>query len=836
MKVALSWLSKYLDLPESVPELADLLTFAGIEVEGITTLAALPASVIAARVVSAEPVPKTDHLQLCKVDIGAYDLPAKDSDNTVQVICGAPNCQAGMMAVLALPGSILGDMEIKTAKIRGIVSHGMLCSERELGISETHAGIIKLPETTAIGTTANELYTLPDTIFELEITPNRSDLLGYMGIARDLAAKLKRPFLSMEHPDLPYCEDGPKLNLRNQEPELCPRYTARVIRNVKVAESPLWLKSALIKSGLRPINNIVDITNFVMLESGHPLHAFDYDTLAAIDSNSTCPDIVIRRAHPQEEMLALDARKYILEGDELVIADGHKASAIAGVMGSEYSGVSDQTSTIVLECAAFHPGSIRKTSYKLKLSSDSSYRFERHLASEFAEAISARATGLILDLAGGEAISPLWDSYPRPEPEQYLAVRPARFTQLIGFSLSDEDIQGYLLQLGFVFKGYGRFCPGLQSSLTVVNEERDSALSSSAAAHFYTVPAFRKDISREADMVEELARLAGYDKVPQKTAPQQIMDRHAYRIRKQATEWLVNWSCFETLNYSFSDPRQMQDLGYDLADLPLISLLNPQSSAYSVMRVSLVPQLLSNLAYNLNHAKRNIKLFEQAKVYHKTAQGHNEPMQLAAVFSGTRAPQHWQGKPMAVDFSWVKGCFEGLLEMLKLSCEILPSQRPYHIAEESFCYTIGKVELGTFGRVKPQVLAAWGIDTNLLKQEVWVLEYDLDALVSQTRLQSVTYVPIPRFPAVTRDLSFLAPESLLYSELKMAMMQTDFELVREVQVFDEYRSQQIPEGFRSLSLHIVLQDQEKTLTDERVEQVMASVQKVLIEKYQIRMR
>jgi len=846
MKVALSWLKRYLDLPETVEELSALLTFAGIEVEAIDEIPALDDTVFSARVVSAEPVPKTDHLKLCKVDIGDREYAGKDDDNCIAVICGAPNCHSGMMAALALPGSKLGELEIKQAKIRGIVSNGMLCSERELGISENHAGIIELPPDVAIGTSVNELYALPDTVFELEITPNRSDLLGYIGIARDLCAKLTRDLKARAIKPIEPKSADLRLGLANREPELCPRYTARVFQNVRVGESPLWLKTALIKSGLRPINNIVDITNFVMLETGHPLHAFDYDKLAAVNPDQGYPDIVIRKAHPGEEMVALDGRKYALEGDELVIADGQKASALAGVMGSEFSGISAQTTRIVLECAAFDPASIRKTSYKLKLSTDSSYRFERHLAAEYADAVSARATGLILELTQAELCGELLDSYPAKEVDFYLGVRPSRFSKLIGFELSDAEIKAYLGRLGFSFMQYGNHIPGIISDLSQVychhGEEMKlgktefTELEDCDHSHYYKVPPYRKDVSREADLIEELARLAGYDKVPQKTAPQQIMDRHAYRVRKKTMDWMVNWGCFETLNYSFCDPRQMQDLGYELDQLPLISLVNPQSSNQSAMRVSLVPQLLTNLAYNLNHAERDVKLFEQSRVYHKSAVGHSEPMHLAAVFTGTREPEHWQAKGTPIDFTWVKGCLEGLLTNLGLDFTLKPSVQPYHVSDEAFSYYSGSVSLGSIGRIKPQVLAQWGIDSSILKQDLWLLECDVDALADQSRNRSMKYSEISRYPAVVRDLSFLAPMSVRYEDLRDSIMELDQGLVREVQLFDEYRSKQIPEGFRSLSLHIVLQDQEKTLTDERARQLMNSVQKTLIEKYEIRLR
>ncbi|MDD3103192.1 MAG: phenylalanine--tRNA ligase subunit beta, partial [Candidatus Cloacimonetes bacterium] len=520
MKIAISWLSRYLEIDKLNIQLSDLLTFAGIEVEGISQLPAFGDTVFAAKVISAEKVPKTDHLQLCKVDIGDNPYPEKDENNCIQVICGAPNCKAGMMAVLALPKTELKDIKIQKAKIRGIYSHGMLCSESELGLSENHAGIISLPEDTVIGTLADTLYELPDCIFDLEITPNRSDLLGYIGIARDLSAKLLRPMTKPASPKLNIDKAELKLGLHNLQPELCPRYTARVIKGIKVNESPLWLKTALIKSGLRPINNIVDITNYVMLESGHPLHAFDYDKLAARDEAQGYPDIVVRKAYHEEEFIALDGKKYILDKDELVIADGQKASALAGVMGSEYSAISDQTVNIVLESAAFHPGSIRRTSYKHKLSSDSSYRFERHLPAKYAAAISDRATQLILELAKGNICGELLDSYPAAEQEIILGVRPHRFEHLIGYTLPKDKIREILENLGFTFIQYGDFQPGpiakvedipaLHTGLRQGKDPEFSEVQDDNFTHYYQIPAFRKDISREADILEELARLAGY--------------------------------------------------------------------------------------------------------------------------------------------------------------------------------------------------------------------------------------------------------------------------------------------------------------------------------------
>ncbi|MCB5270814.1 MAG: phenylalanine--tRNA ligase subunit beta [Candidatus Cloacimonetes bacterium] len=846
MKIALSWLTRYLELDKKHQQLSDLLTFAGIEVEGLQELPALGDKVFAAKVVSAQKVPKTDHLQLCSVDIGDNPYPGKDENNCIQVICGAPNCSAGMMAVLALPGAQLKDIKIEKAKIRGVESHGMLCSESELGLSDNHAGIIDLPADIQIGTLADTLYGLPDCVFELEITPNRSDLLGYVGIARDLSAKLLRPAIKPAHPKLKIGEQELKLGLKNLEPELCPRYTARVIKGVKIQTSPLWLKTALIKSGLRPINNIVDVTNYVMLESGHPLHAFDYDKLSAGDDAQGYPDIVVRTAYTKEEFIALDGKKYSLDGDELVIADGKKASALAGVMGSAHSAISDQTVNIVLECAAFQPGSIRRTSYKHKISTDSSYRFERHLSAKNAAEISDRATALILELAGGTICGELLDSYPLHDEEIILGVRPHRFETLIGYTLPKDKIREILENLGLVFIQHGDFKRGPLARVEDIPPLQTKGINGQVIegvelpeynfTHYYQIPAFRKDITREADILEELARLAGYDKVPQKTVFGQIMDRHAYKTQNQAADWIVAFGAFETLNYSFTDPAQMQLLGYEDKKISYIHLLNPQSSNNSVMRVSLLPQLLTNLAYNLNHAERDVKLFELGKVYLKDGSSHHEPKHLAAIFTGKANVEHWQQKSAQIDYYWIKGCFEGLLSRFGISFQANACELPYLIAKESSSYYHGKTLLGSFGRVKPAVLQAWDIDANSLGQDVWTLDFELENLIALTRNAGIKYQELPKYPAVIRDLSFLISDQYSYLELSHSITALNSAIIRDVNVFDEYRSEQIPQGFRSLSLHITIQDQEKTLTDERLDELMVSVQKTLTEKFEIAMR
>ncbi|NLO44421.1 MAG: phenylalanine--tRNA ligase subunit beta [Candidatus Cloacimonetes bacterium] len=830
MKIALSWLKQYLDIDCGVEELSRLLTFAGIEVEGIEEIPALGKTAVVGHIVSAERVPKTDHLWLCMVDIGDVPYAEKDENNQVQVICGAPNCRAGMNAMLALPGTNLKDFQIKKAKIRGIESHGMLCSEKEVGISDNHSGIIQVCPFIDVGTQADELFSLPDTTFELEITPDRSDLLGYLGIARDLSAKLLLKSKEPVIPALSKPEGSLKIELTNLEPELCPRYTLRVIEGVKIFPSPHWLQTALLKSGLRPINSVVDITNYVMLETGHPLHAFDYDKLVAKEDGQSHPDIIVRRAEPKEEFLALEGKKYILDGDELLIADGKSASALAGVMGGLHTSITFDTVNIALESAVFEPGSVRKTSYKHKLSTDSSYRFERHLSGEYAASISDRAASLILEIAGGKLCGEILDSHPIKESALVLGVRPARFELLIGYKMDESRMRDILERLEFNYVGKGMFEHGNRHGLEILpaQNEREMAL-------YFEIPGFRKDVTREVDILEELSRLDGYDKVPEPEISEQIMDRHAYKINNAASDWLVAHGAFETLNYSFVDPSRMKDLGFE-EEPEFIRLINPQSANQSVMRVSLIPQLLSNLAYNLNHSERDIRLFELGRIYLQEGDTHREPKRLAAVFTGKDGESHFAKKAETIDYFWVKGCFEGYLAQLRLDYSASEAKLPYLTQGESFVYHMDGVELGYFGRILPPVLEAWDIDAQMLKQEVWVLELNMDNIAKISRNRNRIYEEIPRYPSVQRDLSILVPLEVSYAKIKDSILNTDRALVQSVSPFDEYRSDQIPQGFRSLSLHIVLQDQEKTLTDERIDMLMVSVQKTLKEELNVSMR
>ena len=851
MKIALSWLAKYIEIKENTKELEEILTFSGIEVEAVENIPALPETVFSAKIISAEPVPETDHLKRCLVDIGNFPYSEKTEDGYLQVICGAPNCRTGMMAIIALPGSVLPEMTIAKAQIKGIDSCGMLCSEKELGISDNHSGIIELSTETPIGITANELYELPDTIFELEITPNRPDLLGYIGIARDLSAKLN---CSLKMPEIKIPEAKCKaetmpLELVNKVPELCPRYIARLFNKVELKESPPWLKSALIKSGLRPINNLVDITNYVMLEYGHPLHCFDYDKLAALPEKPGIPAIVIRRAYQNEPIITLDGKSYLLEGQEMVIADGIKPSAIAGVMGGNISAISETTKRIVLESAAFNPSSIRRTSYKHKISTDSSYRFERHLSECSAEDASIRVTQLICELANAELCEVVYDSYPIPVQPLIIGIRPSRYTQVIGYELEEEKIKDYLTRLGLKFIQYGNWKPGKINSLAELychhTEEMKQGktefteLPNCEHTHYYEIPPYRVDLEREIDIIEEIARLDGYDKIPVKTLPQMIMDRHSYRIKKNAVDYLISRGFYETLNYSFSEPDLLYKLGYEDGDseLEMITLKNPQSSNQSGMRTSLIPQLLQNLAYNLNRGEKNIKLFELGKTYHRQEALSYEPYFLAGIVTGLNKEEHWQDKASPITLFWVKGIVEELLSLWYLeNWSVQETKVPFLSRTESASYYLENKELAYYGKLNSVVAEKFDIDTIELKQDIWIVQFAMENIINATRNLKTHFQEIPRFPFVTRDISFLIAEEIPYSEIIKTIAEIERNIISEVTAFDEYRGKQIPEGKRSLTLRLKFRDKEKTLTDERVDYLIDLIIKKLRETWQIKMR
>ena len=633
MKVSLNWLKNYIELKSTPEELANTLTMAGLEVEEITKRGEIPSGVVVAKIVSREKHPNSDHLSVCQVDAG--------NGNILQIVCGAPNCDAGNVVPLATIGTVFPDPEggkdfvIGKCKLRGIESFGMMCSERELGISDEHGGLMILPADYVPGTPLNDLIE-KDTVYTVEITPNRPDWLSHWGVARDIAALCggRRSFPHMSLPSPEGFEDWSNL-VTVEAQDLCPEYTARVVRGVTVRESPQWLKDRLEAVGIRAINNIVDITNFVMMEFGEPLHAFDTRFLEE-------KKIIVRRAADNEKIVALDGKEYALDNSMLVIADAKKPVAIAGVMGGEYSGVLPDTTEVLIESAYFNPTSIRMTSRKLGLSSDSSYRFERGVDRDMLETASSRAVSLILELAGGKLVSPLVKVETLKEEHPRILCHFSKITSLLGMEVPN-------MRMVEIFRALG---------LGVSDITDDTCL--------VTVPSFRADIRETADLAEEVARIHGLDKLPSipVNAKRTVSFRtDAYAALEQLRSQFVAAGLYECVNTSLIDEKAaLGDLIFGKDDL--LAVNNPISLDLAILRPSLLPGMLAAVKRNVSRKNSDLALFEIGRVFCKNpAKYPEERDELVILMTGRAHPERYSAeRAVTYDFYDIKGVLECVLE------------------------------------------------------------------------------------------------------------------------------------------------------------------------------
>ena len=797
MKISYNWLKEYIDFDLSPEELKNKLTFAGIEVEAVIQLGEDLKQIKIARIIKREKHPAADKLSVCEVD---------DGEKILQVVCGAPNCDANQLVAFAPIGAQIGEFKIKKAKLRGVESYGMICSEQELGISDNHDGIMVLPEDAPLGENLASYLHLEDTVYDVEITPNRPDLLGMIGVARDLSALLN---LKLKLPEIEISENEKNiqtaLTLRNEVPKLCTRYTARVIRNVKITESPEWLKRKLISVGLRPINNVVDVTNFVMMEFGHPLHAFD---LNKVEANT----IVVRKAQKGEQLPALDENTYTLRENDIVIADVSKPIALAGIIGATNSHITSETTDIVIEAANFLYSSIRKTGGRLKISTDSSYRFERNLSDETADIVSRRAAQLILELAGGELLEGKLDSYPQPVSETVVALRPSRVKKILTINLTDEKIIEYLHSLG----------------LELQKSENDNL--------FFRVPHFRKDLTREIDLIEEIIRLYGYNNVPQQLKLQHIMDKEKFFAKREIQDLLVNYGFSEVINWSFGNPEDLNLLRIPENDSRrnVVKIKNPLGNSFSIMRPTLIPDLLKNALFNLNHQERNQKLFEMNKVYtrQKGEKLATEKLQLTGLLTGKFNSIYWREKPRDVDFFDVKGIVENILEIIKLEkVEFGKSEEPfYQPGMAADVYVEGKF-VGSFGKFDPKIAQNYEIE-----QPIFILDLCLQDMFSLRKKTVPEFHPIPKYPSVIRDFSFVISKNIKYSEIEKTIYGVHPKIIKNVVLFDEYAGKNIKEGFHSLALSIVFNSEQKTLTDDFVNKLSQKILGKLKNEFNIEMR
>ncbi len=800
MKLSLNWLRELCatDLPAG--DLARKLTFAGFEVEGREQRALGPgADVVAARIAASERIAGSDHLSVCQVE---------DGRGTHQVVCGAQNFQVGDVVPLARPGAVLqGGQRIGRAKLRGVESSGMLCSARELGLSDDHEGLLILPRDTPIGTPIEQALGLPDTIFELNVTPNRPDALSHLGIAREVHA-LTGAALRVPRPKL--AERGPAIEklarVDVEDPKRCPRYMARVIEGVRIGPSPLRLQERLRSCGVRPISNVVDATNLALLELGHPLHAFDLDRLAG-------SRIVVRRARPGEPMTTLDGKQRNLSEDDLVIADGEKPVALAGVMGGQTSEVSDGTTRILIESAVFDPGGTRRTSRRHGLHTEASHRFERGADEKMAALALDRCAELVAQLAGGKVAKGVVDRYPSPRPPARIWVRPARVSSVLGTAVSAAEVEQRLQSVG----------------LEKVEEKLSTPPPPSASATLWAVPSWRGDLTREIDAVEEVARLRGYDTIPVVVPKAGVGETAAIapeqRITRAARAALAARGFDEALNYSFVSERELLELRPDVKP---VRVANPLTVEQAAMRTTILAGLLQNVGRALKHGAQDVRLYELGRVYlPRRSEAHpsgdlawpvDEPRRLGLVAAGHRAPRSWAAPHDPVDFYDLKGAVDDVLGALDVSGTYAPAEEPFLHPAASAALTVGGRRAGVLGQIHPRAAQAFDVPATVL-----LAELDWELLLSQARALRQSR-GVPRFPAVARDLAFVvgadAPAARLLAEIRAV---DGNGLLEEVTLFDVYRGAQVPAGKKSVAVGLTLRAPDRTLTDSEADALIDSV-------------
>lgn len=778
MKISVKWLRELCPVTLSDDEIARRLTLAGLEVEGRESRAVGP-GVVAARVVSRTSVPGSDHLSVCQVDDGAGQH---------QVVCGAQNYDAGDVVAMARPGATLPNgLQIKKAKLRGVESNGMLCSQRELGLSDDHAGLLLLPRDARLGTPLDELLGLPDTVFEVNVTPNRPDALSHLGIARELSALTSVPLRLPKA--LPAGDAKVPAHVHDDDPARCPRYVARVIEGVKVGPSPLHVQERLRACGVRPISNVVDATNLALLELGHPLHGFDLDQLKG-------EKIVVRRAAEGETMTTLDGKERKLTADDLVIADAEKPVALAGVMGGQTSEVSASTTRVLLESAMFEPRGVRRTARRQGLHTEASHRFERGMDEKTAALAADRGAELIAQLAGGRVLPGRIDRFPSPLPQTQVWVRPARVSALLGSEVPPREVEHLL--------------GSLQLEPLDGNPER----------RLWAVPSWRRDLTREIDCIEEVARLRGFDRIPIEIPKAGVGETAAIapqaRVKSAARAALSAGGFDEVLNYSFIPERDL--LAVDPEAKPL-RVANPLTVEQGTMRTSLLPGLLRNLGHNLSRGARDLRLYELGRVYLASPDPRHpdgalawpaaEPDHLALALTGRRAPKGWTGGGEAVDFYDLKGAVEDLLGAMGIDGVLFaPAQAaPLHPASAAEIRVAGR-RAGVLGQVHPTLAAHFEVPP-----QTFLAELDWQALLeSAAALHS--FRGVPKFPAVARDLAFVVEASVPAEKMLREIRAADeARLLEQVTLFDVYRGAPVPEGKKSVAFGLSLRAADRTLTD-----------------------
>jgi phenylalanyl-tRNA synthetase beta chain len=797
MKVTLNWLKEYVDFDWPPSDLAERLTMLGLEVEGVEKVGGEFEGIVVAEVLTREKHPNADKLSVCRV---------RDGQGERQIVCGADNFQPGDKVALIKPGASLPSkpgekpFAIKVGRIRGVESQGMMCSPKELGLAEDAAGLLILPTEARVGQPLAEHLgqAESDVVYDLEVTPNRPDLNSVIGIAREISALTGNP-LRVADPGIPagavqeaasdvHAGIDSYLAVRIDDSELCPRYTARVVRGVKIGPSPDWLRLTLEKVGIRAISNVVDVTNYVMLETGQPLHAFDYHLIAKGTGGK--PTIVIRRASDGETFKTLDEKEHPLTRDALLIADQTKGIALAGIMGGLNTEIHDRTVDVLIESAYFKPQNIRATSKRLDLRTESSYRFERGCDVGICDWASRRAAQLILQTAGGTLVPGAIDTFPAPVEPKHLTLRPPKTNQLLGIEIPAEDQVGYLEKLG----------------LEVVNRDE-------AATVTVRIPTFRVDLKREADLIEEICRLHGVDHIPA-TPPRGAVGANEFdAVHDQLAEarrWLVGLGLHEAQGQTLISES---GASWTASDAELVRLANPLSSDMNVLRPSLLPGLLEALRHNLSRQNNDVSLFELGRVFFSNQGRPTEQRRLALALTGRRQATHWCGTDRDTKFDAfeLKGILEAFFDRYGIRGVSYPRQtEPNPLFLESALILLGKQTAGSWGRLAP------GLAKRLdLRDAVWLAELNLDLLLAR-RNPVRSFKAWPAFPSARRDVAMFVREETTHEAVTAAVRRARPRDLESVELFDVFRGQNVPPGQKSMAYAFTYRGSSQTLTDAEV--------------------
>ena len=791
MKIPVSWLRDYVDIPWSVDELAERLTMSGLEVEGVERAGPDLAGIVAARIVRVTSHPNADRLVVCTVDAGGQ--------TPLEIVCGAPNAREGDVAPLATPGCRLpGGMEIRLTKIRGVESRGMLCSGAELEVDDDASGLLILPPETAPGADVGELLGTAESVLQIEVTPNRPDCLSVVGIAREVAS-LTGGRVAL--PDAAFDEEGADVDaeadVRLVAPDLCPRYTARVLRGARAAPSPLWMRRRLEAAGLRSINSMVDVTNYVLLEVGQPLHAFDLTLLAD-------RTIVVRRARGGERITVIDGTEHKLDTSMLVIADSRSPVALAGIMGGAESEIGEETSDVLIESAFFHPPNTRATSRKLGLSTESSYRFERGIDIEGVDWASRRAAKLMMQLCGGTMARGVLDRYPVPHERRRIRCRAARVGSLLGIDLPRDRVRT-------IFTGLG---------LEIVDEKPDGWT--------VEIPGRRVDLEAEVDLIEEVARTEGIDAIPP-------ADLHVRLPSDTSSAWWIAEQTLrrrgaalglqEIVNYSTVSARSLRDWGFD-DEASWVRLVNPISEEQEVLRPSLLPGIVQTVARNLYHEVRDVRIFELGRVFRRDpgTDENRERRSLAIALAGRRHPGAWEAslRESAVCLFDLKGILQTLIDAYGFGRLEFRAGSATGFRDGA-CFEIVADDrvIGRGGELTP----AWQEELRS-PGPVAVAEVSAEPLLTRPPSPPV-YQPLPRFPSVTLDVALVVDASVTHQQVLDTIRAGDNKLLELVELFDIFRSEWIGRGRKSLAYSLTYRDPTRSLTVEEANEAHARVKETL---------